>query len=414
MSESELPEGWRWIKLGEVSTKVTKGTTPTSLGHQYTADGIPFLRAENVRGGPVDPATAAYHISPDTHKVLKRSQLLPGDLLLTIAGTIGRVGYVSGDAPPMNCNQAVSLARLDTDVIDSGFACFACQHPDVINPLIELKAGGALKNLNLEQVKNLRIPLPPLDEQRRIAAILDEQMAAVQQARAAAQAQLEGAQALMAAYLREVFESEEAQGWPIYPLGEVGEVKSGITKGRRINEDAEVSPTPYLRVANVKDGHLDLDEVYAIDVTEKELEKYHLEYGDLLLTEGGDPDKLGRGAFWEEQIPNCIHQNHIFRVRFDLSAFLPQFLSVQIGSRYGKSYFLAHAKQTTGIATINQKVLKGFPLMAPPLSEQKRIAEIIAGRRVPSEEAWAALQDQLDLLDALPGALLRRAFAGEL
>jgi len=100
-----------------------------------------------------------------------------------------------------------------------------------------------------------------------------------------------------------------------------------------------------MRVANVQDGFLNLSEIKTIEIKSYELAKYFLQEGDILLTEGGDPDKLGRGAVWQNQIENCIHQNHIFKVRADRNLFTPEFLSLQFGSDYGKRYFLKAAKQ---------------------------------------------------------------------
>lgn len=260
---------------------------------------------------------------------------------------------------------------------------------------------------------DLEIPLSPLEEQKRIAVILNEQMGAVERARAAAEAQLEAAKALPAAYLRAVFSSPEAKQWPKRPIGEVGEIVSGITLGRKLN-GTETRHVPYLRVANVKDGYLDLSDVYSIEATGAEIEKCRLRHGDLLLTEGGDPDKLGRGTFWEGQIPECIHQNHIFRVRFDLGQLSPEFVSAQMASAYGKGYFLAHAKQTTGIATINQRVLRNFPLLMPLLAAQRQIAAMLNEQMASAERTRKAIEEELDAVNKLPAALLRRAFAGEL
>jgi type I restriction enzyme S subunit len=139
-----------------------------------------------------------------------------------------------------------------------------------------------------------------------------------------------------------------------------------------------------------------------------------LRYGDILLTEGGDADKLGRGTFWEEQVPGCIHQNHIFRVRFDLNRFCPQFVSFQMGSTYGKNYFLTNAKQTTGIATINRAVLSGFPILVPPIDEQISITLKLNKEKTQAAALQQSLQSQLDAIDQLPAALLRQAFNGEL
>jgi type I restriction enzyme S subunit len=142
--------------------------------------------------------------------------------------------------------------------------------------------------------------------------------------------------------------------------------------------------------------------------------KLQLKYGDLLLTEGGDPDKLGRGTFWEDQLPLCLHQNHIFRVRFDLTQLSPGFVSAQVSSAYGKKYFLAHAKQTTGIATINQRVLANFPLMMPPRPEQEAVAQQLAGKMEVAESLRRNLEERVAVLNQMTVALLRRAFSGEL
>jgi|SRR5208337_2949586 len=238
-------------------------------------------------------------------------------------------------------------------------------------------------------------------------------MAAVERARTAAEAQLEAAKALPAAYLRAVFSSPEAQKWLVRKLGDVGEIVSGVTLGRKLN-GAETRRVPYLRVANVKDGYLSLSDVYEIEATEAEIARCMLRAGDLLLTEGGDPDKLGRGTFWQSQIAECIHENHIFRVRLNPQEFSPEFVSAQVGSPYGKAYFLTHAKQTTGITTVNQKVLGSFPLLVPPLADQRRIAEMLKEQITSAEQARKAVEEELDAINKLPAALLRRAFGGEL
>jgi type I restriction enzyme, S subunit len=139
-----------------------------------------------------------------------------------------------------------------------------------------------------------------------------------------------------------------------------------------------------------------------------------LRAGDLLLTEGGDPDKLGRGCVWTEEIADCIHQNHIFRVRLEPDRIDPGFVSAQIGSAYGKAYFLVNAKQTTGIATINRAVLADFPLMLPDVIEQRRIAKAVAEHAARAASLEKAAEQQLAAVAALPDALLRQAFSGEL
>jgi type I restriction enzyme S subunit len=271
-------------------------------------------------------------------------------------------------------------------------------------------------NIKWSSFRVLEIFLPPFSEQQRIARILRGQMETVEKARVAAQARLEAVKALPAAFLRKEFPKPDKplpDSWRILPLGDAGEVVSGVTIGRAINGE-DIREVPYLRVANVKDGYLDLLDVVTTSATPNEIEALRLRQGDLLLTEGGDPDKLGRGALWEEQLPECIHQNHIFRVRLNRNLVLPTYAAVLIGSSYGKGYFLRHAKQTTGIATINQRVLKAFPILLPSLPEQQRIAALLHEQLAAVEKARTAAEEELNSISFLPAALLRRAFSGEI
>ena len=165
-------------------------------------------------------------------------------------------------------------------------------------------------------------------------------------------------------------------GWRKERLDHLAIIQTGIAKNQ--NRQGEVIMLPYLRVANVQDGYLDLTEIKTIDVSKDKTERYMLQIGDVLLTEGGDFDKLGRGAVWEGQIKNCVHQNHVFVVRIDKEKILPSFLSAQTGVFYGKQYFLSCSKQSTNLASINSSQLKDFPVLFPPLPEQKAIADLLS------------------------------------
>jgi type I restriction enzyme S subunit len=130
------------------------------------------------------------------------------------------------------------------------------------------------------------------------------------------------------------------------------------------------------QVANVQDGFLDLSEIKEIDVPENQVARFTLKPGDLLLIEGnGNPENLGRGCLWEGQIPDCVHQNHVFAVRtFPEAELLPKFLALQLQSDHGRNYLLSCAKGSTGLSTLNSAQLKEFPLLVPPISEQRTIA----------------------------------------
>lgn len=403
----ELPKGWRWARLGNIS-RVVSGSTPNSSIKENWNGNICWITPTDLGKLQKPAITSSERFITEQGYLTSGTELVPpGTIVMSSRAPIGYLGIAQRE---LCTNQGCKSFIPSSDIL-SGFLYFALKQS--IGQIRELGSGTTFSEVSKSQLESFEIAFPPLPEQRRIATLLHEHLAAVEKARRAAQARLEAAQALPAALLREIFESEEARGWNVRKLGDVARIGSGVTLGKKY-EGIEIRPVPYLRVANVRDGFLDLSDVNEIAIPELDIEKYLLCEGDLLLTEGGDPDKLGRGTYWQGQMAECIHQNHIFRVRFDLERFSPSFLSAQLGSAYGKAYFLAFAKQTTGIATINQQVLANFPLMVPAREVQDHIATRINKYTVSTEQAHNMLTGQCHAIDAMPAALLRMAFQGEL
>ncbi len=273
--------------------------------------------------------------------------------------------------------------------------------------LEDVISGSAQPQITRDGLKSLTIPLPPLPEQRRIAAILDK-ADALRAKRREAIVKLD--QLLQSIFL-EMFGDPvtNPKGWPETDfLGDVADICSGITKGRRTTE--KTRETPYLAVANVQDRHLKLGSVKTICATDAEIERYRLAVNDLLLTEGGDPDKLGRGALWDGSIKECIHQNHVFRVRITSPLINPVFLNWLVGSARGKRYFLSVSKQTTGIASINMTQLKKFPLLAPPIALQAQFALAVSKIEAHRRE----LEKARDSAEQLFQSFQQQAFTGAL
>jgi type I restriction enzyme S subunit len=162
------------------------------------------------------------------------------------------------------------------------------------------------------------------------------------------------------------------QNWKWLRFGELANIVGGVTLGRKL-DGRNLATFPYLRVANVQQGRLDLDVIKDIEIPIDELPKYRLEPGDVLLTEGGDWDKLGRSAIWRGEIENCLHQNHIFRARVFTQDIQSEWLTLFTNSPVGRTFFQNAAKQTTNLASINMTQLRNCPVPIPPLSEQKRI-----------------------------------------
>lgn len=263
----------------------------------------------------------------------------------------------------------------DAKRLDRKYLAYYLKSTRFVEWISNQTAGAKMPRVAMDTFWNHEIPLPPLAEQKRIAAILDKADAIRRKRQQAIQ--------LADDFLRSVFLDmfgdpvTNPKGWEEVLLKDIADIRSGVTKGKKINIDTSIT-LPYMRVANVQDGYLDLSDIQEITVSQVDAEKYQLAKGDLLLTEGGDPDKLGRGYIWNSEIPNCIHQNHIFSVRInDQNLIRPEFLSALISSQRGKQYFLKVGKQTTGIATINKTVLSEFKPFIPSVKKQETYLNMI-------------------------------------
>lgn len=162
-----------------------------------------------------------------------------------------------------------------------------------------------------------------------------------------------------------------SQEWPLKHLHEVAEIRTGVALGN--NNHRDPVELPYLRVANVQDGFLDLREIKRVRISREKVERFKLQSGDVLVTEGGDFDKLGRGYVWDGAIDPCLHQNHIFAIRLQKDVVDPHFLAILMGSSYGRLYFLGCAKKSTNLASINSSELKRMLIPVPGIEEQREI-----------------------------------------
>lgn len=333
----------------------------------------------------------------------QKALLAEGDLLFARSGaTVGKTYlHQTSELPAVYAGYLIRF-RLDYARVFPRYVFHFTKSPAYRRWVSSSQRAVAQPNINAKQYAELPVPLPPLDEQRRLAAILDC-ADALRERRAATIAQFEQlADATFEAAFGDSINS------PTTTLGEIADIASGMTKGRKTKEPTV--PTPYLAVANVQAGRLDLAQVKEIDATQAEIGRYALASGDIVLTEGGDPDKLGRGTIWRGELPLCLHQNHIFRVRIRHDRLSPNYLSAYLASWPAKDYFLRSAKQTTGIASINMTQLRETPIYVPSHREQEhyqsRVREI-------SEQRLTA-RSQATTIDELFASLQSRAFSGQL
>lgn len=305
---------------------------------------------------------------------------------------IGRVMKLPAKSSVIGTMQYI----IPNDAVDISYLAYAMEHMN----LSKYFTGATIPHIYFKDYQKEELPLPPLDEQRQIAAVLDKVIAKRRQ-------QLGKLDEMVKARFVEMFGDMiyNPYNWPTQQLEEIADIVSGITKGRKVKEQSLIE-VPYMAVSNVKDGYIDWKTVKTILATQSEIEQYRLLPYDILMTEGGDPDKLGRGAVIQNPPKNCIHQNHIFRVRLNESILLPSYFSEFLKHQKAKQYFLRCAKQTTGIASINMRQLKGLPILLPPVDLQNQFSAFVNQ----IEKTKTTISINLKKLEILKMALIQKHF----
>ncbi len=350
-----IPATWDCVSQSEV---VTFHNGRAYKLTEWETEGTPVIRLQNLTG-----SGKTYYYS--NLKLPPHQYVNKGDLLFMWSATFGPHIWRGEKAIyhyhiwKIDCSE-----RVDRSYMFYSLSRFTDEMKNKTN-------GSTMLHLTKVGMEKECIALPPVLEQQKIAAILtavDDKLDVISR-------QIEATQTLKQGLMQTLF-SQCAADWPTVQLKDVAAVRTGVAKGKKgLKEPVEL---PYLRVANVQDGHIDLAEVKTIAVEAAQVERYALQSGDVLMTEGGDFDKLGRGDVWEGQISPCLHQNHVFAVRPAPSKLNSYYLAALAASDFGRQYFLSCAKRTTNLASINSSQLKAFPVLSPPLDEQVRIADIVA------------------------------------
>lgn len=385
--------------LGSVCTFQSGGTPSRNVPRYFTGD-IPWITGADIVGPMVESARS--FITEGAIRDSAASRVPAGTVLLVTRTSIGKVA-VAGRS--LAFSQDITALTPDPQQLDSGylvqFLRTRAAHFE------RLARGATIKGITRDVVAELPIPLPPLAEQQRIAGVLNL-ADALPAKRRAALAELD---ALTQAIFLDMFgdPATNPKGWRVSLIGEAADVQGGLqVSGARTSYPREV---PYLRVANVYRGYLDLSEVKTLRATDSEIARTALLKGDLLVVEGhGNPDEIGRVALWDGSVVGCVHQNHIIRVRVDGQKLVPIYACEYLNSPGGRRHLLRAGKTTSGLNTISVSEVRAAPIAVPPVSLQLDFARRVAA----VERLKVAQRASLDETDALFAALQSRAFRGEL
>lgn len=446
-----IPSNWGFRPLGEIVRPSRPRIKPTDQ------PGLPFIGLEHIEAQTMRLLGTVPGSSMKSTVV----HFMPGDLLYSrLRPYLNKVyrpdfeGLCSSEFIVFPRNESILNQYLQYLLNSRSFVSFASS----LNT-------GDRPRVDFDQISAFKIPLPPLHMQKRIVAEIEKQFSRLDEAvtnlkrvkanlkryrasvlKAAVEGRLVETEAEIARregreyetgkqLLERILETrrrewkgkgqykepaapdvrelpELPEGWAWGSLNGIASLKGGITVDSKRNK-INARLVPYLRVANVQRGYLDLSEIKHIPVKESDIADLRLEYGDILFNEGGDRDKLGRGWIWESQLVDCIHQNHVFRARLYSADMPPSFVSWW-GNTFGKEYFSREGKQSTNLASINLTKLSALPVPIPPLAEQRRIVAEVDRRLSLVRETEAQVEANLKRAERLRQAVLQKAFSGEL
>ncbi len=401
---------WETKPLSDVGF-IQGGIQKSSKRAVGEGEGAPFLRVANVTPRGLD-LTEVHRIGVTPDELAKLT-LVRGDLLVVegngSASQIGRAAMWDGSIDGcVHQNHLIRVRPLPTRVLPK-FLELVWNSPAIRSALTAAASSSSgLHTLSVSKLKRITIPVPPLDEQRRIVELVEEHLSHLDAADAALAQAAQRGKALQGAAL-----AQAAHG-TFVPLPQLGRIQGGLQKTSRRAVTNEAG-APFLRVANVTAEGLDLSEVHQIAVTAAELEKLRLDAGDLLVVEGnGSASQIGRAATWDGSIPDCVHQNHLIRVRPDPTVILPEYLEIAWNAPATRAALAAVASSSSGLYTLSVSKLRTITLPTPSLHEQRDAVARTSNTREALRRLAASQQAARRRSAALRRAVLAAAFSGRL
>ena len=419
----EIPRHWEMKRLKYAaamnSDVLSESTDPDHV--------LQYLDISNVdsTGSILDIQEMRFENAPSR----ARRQVQDGDTIISTVRTYLRaIAHI--DRPPDNLIVSTGFAVLrPTPELEPKYLWRLVQSSRFVDAVVAHSVGVGYPAIAPTRLADLSVWVPPLEEQRAIATFLDCETAKIdalvaKQERLIALLQEKRAALISHAVTKGLDPDVEVKDSGIPWLGEIpghwevrrlkfaANVQSGVAKGRDLEGRKIINP-PYLRVANVQNGYVDLSDVATIAIAEDEIDRYSLKAGDVLMTEGGDFDKLGRGTVWEAQIEPCVHQNHIFAIR-PYCGVSSYWISTITQTDYARHYFILRSKQSTNLASISSTNLMELPVVLPPDSEQEAILIHLGHETAKLDALIAKAQEMIERLQEYRTALISAAVTGKI
>lgn len=389
-------------RIGDVFYLVGGGTPSTAI-ESYWGAGVPWFSSADI-----SPSGEILFRRKVTDEGVKNSttNIVPKNTVVVVTRVgLGKVAKLREDMCFSQDVQAL-IPKIGT-VIDSDYMCYQMRYH---MQSVKFKGQGTtISGITKKQLSDIEVCLPDIAEQHRIVAHIEELFSQLDSGVETLKKTKQQLEVYRKAVITAAFHFEQETEWK--RLAEISDISGGITKGRDLSGQ-ETLLLPYLRVANVQDGYLDLSEMKTIELKASEREKYLLTKGDVLYTEGGDRDKLGRGTVWNGEIENCVHQNHIFKARINRGIAIPEYVAYWSMSTPARNYFYSKGKQSVNLASINKTVLSSLELPLPSLYQQAKTVQEIEAALSVCGSIEETIEKALQQAAAMRQRILQQSFGG--
>lgn len=414
----EVPENWVWVRLGAFAETISKGTTPKGGSTAYVNEGVNFLRVENLTSDGYISHSKITHITVEMHEnYLKRSILKANDLLISIAGSLGKSAIVRECDLPINTNQAIAFVRLFADKINVNYIRNTIESPLINSVLTKQTKVTSIPNLTLEIIKDCPIPLPPLSEQQRIVERIEELFAKLDEAKERLQEVANSFAVRKAAILHKAFTGELTKQWrrengvsdESWEDVSLDSVCKSIYDGDHMPPPKSETGIPFLVISNVNTGFISFEKCRFVP------EEYYDGLSETRTPEIGDILYTIVGSYG---IPVMVDTDKKFCFQRHMALLKPKdiynrFLWRQLQTQ---SFFEQATSIATGTAqlTVPIKGLRKLIVKCPTLPEQHEIVRLIDNLLARERKAQQAAEQALASIDLMKKSILARAFRGEL
>ena len=392
-------------KLGDVADFI-RGITykPNDLVENFSEGSTVCMRTANVQVQLKQDDLLSVPISLVKNK---DKFLIEGDILVSTANSwnlVGKCCWIPKLDYSATAGGFISILRANQEKLDQRYLYHWFNSPNT--QLLARNCGRQttnISNMDLERCLSIKIPLPPLLAQRRIASILDK----ADELRQKRQQAIEKLDQLLQATFIDMFGDpvSNTKGWDLKAVGEISESKLGKMLDKK-KQSSEIDQYKYLRNANVQWFRFDLSDVFEMEFNEKDRKNCELKFGDVLVCEGGEP---GRAAIWKNDLENCFFQKALHRVRLDMTQILPEYF-VWLFWFYSKNGGFDDHITVATIAHLTGVKMKAMQIPIPPLSLQEDFQQKVNEIEV----LKTTLENSSKLFESLFSSLQNQAFNGTL